>query len=144
MKPNIKRRVIILIAVFVGVVEVANAFYDPGMQRWINRDPIEERGGWNLYSFVRNAPLNLLDLLGLKDWSCEETEKLLKEIGEQGLLAAYKNHQGRGKYDFKANQPDDTFNVRGEVLAADRFWVRRAAQWFIAWLFGGARWWHLL
>jgi RHS repeat-associated protein len=32
-------------------------FYDPGLQRWLNRDPIAERGGLNLYTFVYNAPL---------------------------------------------------------------------------------------
>src|SRR5262252_10346870 len=27
-------------------------FYDPGLQRWVNRDPIAEAGGLNLYRFV--------------------------------------------------------------------------------------------
>ena len=33
--------------------------------RWINRDPIEERGGENLYRFVNNNSFNLIDILGL-------------------------------------------------------------------------------
>jgi RHS repeat-associated protein len=36
-------------------------FYDPNLQRWINRDPIGELGGINLYGFVGNDPLNLID-----------------------------------------------------------------------------------
>ena len=36
-------------------------FYDPNLQRWINRDPIEEKGGYNLYGFVGNDPANALD-----------------------------------------------------------------------------------
>jgi RHS repeat-associated protein len=36
-------------------------FYDPVLQRWINRDPIAERGGINLYSFVANGPPSRLD-----------------------------------------------------------------------------------
>lgn len=40
-------------------------FYDPLTQRWLNRDPIEENGGVNLFSFVRNDPHNRSDLLGL-------------------------------------------------------------------------------
>jgi RHS repeat-associated protein len=40
-------------------------FYDTGLQRWLNRDPFEEGGGVNLYGFVRNNPMNLLDRLGL-------------------------------------------------------------------------------
>lgn len=40
-------------------------FYDPVTQRWPNRDPIHERGGINLYGFVRNSPTRLVDLFGL-------------------------------------------------------------------------------
>lgn len=41
--------------------------YDPNLQRWIQRDPIGEQGGINLYQFVRNDPVNLVDPWGLKD-----------------------------------------------------------------------------
>jgi RHS repeat-associated protein len=40
-------------------------FYDPQSQRWLNRDPIEEDGGINLYGFVQNAPINHYDPHGL-------------------------------------------------------------------------------
>ena len=40
-------------------------FYDPSMQRWLNRDPIGERGGLNLYGYVGNDPLDRIDPLGL-------------------------------------------------------------------------------
>ena len=39
-------------------------WYDAGAGRWINRDPIEERGGVNLYGFVYNRSLLGYDLLG--------------------------------------------------------------------------------
>ena len=39
--------------------------YDPHLQRWIQRDPIGEQGGQNLYGFVQNDPVNELDPLGL-------------------------------------------------------------------------------
>jgi hypothetical protein len=45
--------------------ERASAWYDPGPQRWINRDPIAERGALNLYSFVFNDALNRVDPVGL-------------------------------------------------------------------------------
>jgi RHS repeat-associated protein len=42
-------------------------FYDPGAGRWLNRDPIGEQGGLNLYGMVGNDGVNLIDYLGL-DW----------------------------------------------------------------------------
>jgi RHS repeat-associated protein len=40
-------------------------FYSPELQRWINRDPIAETGGINLYGFVGNDPVNVIDAIGL-------------------------------------------------------------------------------
>jgi hypothetical protein len=34
--------------------------------RWLNRDPIEERDGINIYSYVRNKAVSFLDLKGLR------------------------------------------------------------------------------
>jgi RHS repeat-associated protein len=39
--------------------------YDPDSARWLRRDPIGEFGGPNLYSYVDNSPLGLVDPLGL-------------------------------------------------------------------------------
>lgn len=43
---------------------VALGFYSPAIGRWISRDPIEEKGGANLYAFCANNPLNSVDPLG--------------------------------------------------------------------------------
>ena len=40
-------------------------YYNPVTGRWPSRDPIEEEGGLNLYGFVMNRPLGLVDKLGL-------------------------------------------------------------------------------
>jgi RHS repeat-associated protein len=40
-------------------------FYDPLTQRWLNRDPIGENGGFNLYGFVGNNSNFYIDALGL-------------------------------------------------------------------------------
>ncbi len=59
-----------------GLVQYGWRFYVPQLGRFLNRDPIEERGGLNLYAFVGNNGVNQWDYLGLKkvlvcrdDWS---------------------------------------------------------------------------
>jgi hypothetical protein len=41
-----------------------------GRGKWPNRDPIEELGGNNLYNFVLNEPVGLIDFKGLSDKDC--------------------------------------------------------------------------
>ena len=50
--------------VMTGGVWSANGFYDPGPQRWLNRDPLGERGGINLYRFAEADPISLHDADG--------------------------------------------------------------------------------
>src|SRR5438094_485943 len=76
-------------------------FYDPNLQRWINRDPVGEGGfetarrGWqstaggepNLFLFVGNTPLNRIDsfgLLGLHPCSCNDPCGDAKKTGLDG------------------------------------------------------------
>jgi RHS repeat-associated protein len=42
-------------------------FYDPPFHRWLNRDPIQEWGGANLYAFVLNTPTSVTDDFGLEE-----------------------------------------------------------------------------
>lgn len=43
---------------------LASAYYDPAQGRWCSRDPIGENGGGNLYGFVGNGPVGVVDRLG--------------------------------------------------------------------------------
>jgi RHS repeat-associated protein len=38
--------------------------YNPYLGRWISRDPLEEKGGINLYAYVGNNPVSNIDPLG--------------------------------------------------------------------------------
>lgn len=46
--------------------QMASAFYDPSIGRWITRDPIEESDGPNVYAFCANHPTGSVDPDGTK------------------------------------------------------------------------------
>ena len=70
--------------------------YEPGSMRWLNRDPIAENGGINLYRFLYNNPVSKIDPLGTEDddgaWGwCKRTARgaweALRHIGEGGTFS---------------------------------------------------------
>jgi RHS repeat-associated protein len=48
-----------------GLVYYGYRWYAPELQRWVNRDPIEEEGGINLHRFASNEPIGRIDFEGL-------------------------------------------------------------------------------
>ena len=61
--------IVATLAYWLGLCSTS-AFYDPGTQRWLNRDPISEDGGENLYVYVVNNPVLRCDRDGLSNDSC--------------------------------------------------------------------------
>ena len=51
-----------------GLLYYGYRYYNAETGRWLNRDPIEEQGGLNLYGFILNDGINSIDFLGLKDF----------------------------------------------------------------------------
>ena len=65
------------------------------MGRWINRDPIEEEGGVNLYAMAKNDYINQFDALGLRNGglsqladALDRNKKLLKKYKCTFIIAA--------------------------------------------------------
>lgn len=67
--------------------------YDAPSGRWPSRDPIEERGGVNLYGFGPNRPIKGYDILGNR-WT--------EEDANSGFVGA-----GSGGYDMDPSKPHD-------------------------------------
>lgn len=50
----------------VGLILATRRWYSPHLMRWMTRDPIEYRGGDNLYQYVRGNPVRFGDPSGLR------------------------------------------------------------------------------
>ncbi len=64
-----------LIIISVALSTTAFAHYNPSEGRWTSRDPIEEKGGLNLYNMVANNPVNNWDYLGMWKATSESSGK---------------------------------------------------------------------
>ena len=85
-------------------------FFDPSTQRWLNRDPLGEEGGLNLYGFVGNNPMMYVDLYGLdwwKDW---------QDWSEEASAAAYGALSAMDPTGLLIIDPDDPNMVGGSYI----------------------------
>ncbi len=48
--------------------ETGRRYYSSELGRWINRDPIGEQGGLNIYGFVGNGAVHSFDFIGFWKW----------------------------------------------------------------------------
>ncbi len=73
--------------------------YSPSLGRWLSRDPIQEKGGWNLYGFVSSSPLINFDVLGL---SMGKGKEAIGKNGEPRIIFEPPSPRGgwRGKLGF--------------------------------------------
>ncbi|HWY78550.1 MAG TPA: RHS repeat-associated core domain-containing protein [Verrucomicrobiae bacterium] len=63
-------RFVLTAAVAIGTAADSQAmrWYSPNAGKWLSRDPIGEKGGLNLYGFVANNPISVVDKLGLQGY----------------------------------------------------------------------------
>ncbi|MCZ7591295.1 MAG: RHS repeat-associated core domain-containing protein [Kiritimatiellae bacterium] len=66
--------------------------YDPMTGRWLAKDPILFRGGWNLYAYCYGDPINYIDPWGL--YTCEELQTALGLAQEGQAIAMQVAQQG--------------------------------------------------
>jgi RHS repeat-associated protein len=102
--------------------EVALSFtqfrvYDPELGRWLSRDPLREaemNEGPNLFAYVGNNPVNLVDSLGL---CCEDELAKLKSATDSAftLCARANEDAGRQCSYASAHEPDNAEAVCAQL-----------------------------
>ena len=110
--------------------------YSPSLARWLNKDPLGEAGGVNLYGFVGNDGVNWVDALGLSAESHSLTSvsgskfsqdhPFLTKTDNCGQLWAYLEHAGAW---FKlTSSSDPCCKLRNEEIIKDSQWKKRERE----------------
>jgi RHS repeat-associated protein len=101
-----------------GLVYYGQRYYSPKHGRFVNRDPIEEAGGMNLYAFCLNNPINRWDILGNDDNTVDNnTDLFAPDISDGTDLDAEINQllgfQANATFDFgSSSSPAPTASMQ--------------------------------
>jgi RHS repeat-associated protein len=83
-------------------------YYQPWTGRWLSRDPIEEKGGKNLYGFVGNDGNNRCDYLGY-----------FKTLEDAGHAGAHEAAEKSARFDIIYNSDNWTYRYFRNYGSAD-------------------------
>ncbi len=123
-------------------------YYSPELGRWLTRDPIGEKGGYNLYGMVGNDAIGKWDYLGQKwkifrnsenPWAqvCRETRrdtvanlarKIKLRVGDAfGINGWLKGRNGSSRYNIERNEVDlnNNYTLRRQFWIPNTFVVQR-------------------
>ena len=95
-------------------------WYAPSLQRWLNRDPIEEEGGINLYGFADNNPINEIDRLGLDGEATLTLEPTLCMLEDDAALFRAKKALEAAKKALDAAKKRIEFMQKAKEIKAAR------------------------
>jgi len=103
--------------------------YDPHISRFTARDPIrgkfEEPLTLHVYLYCINDPTNKIDLLGLRYWGYEETQKFIQgatEYAGRSPLHPFLAFRPGGDYDVAYRFPKDKFQIyKNEFFTPKQF-----------------------
>ena len=117
-------KVALLIMGLWGCAYPAAAYYDPGVQRWINRDRMGEHGGVDLFTAIHNGPINWIDGFGLATIQCDGNgnyEVVLGSYKGEPVEACVRQHEEDHIKDYKKRYGEDSCKGRkkGDLPGGD-------------------------
>jgi len=81
-------------------------FYSPELGRWLNRDPLGEAGGINLYGFVGNSPIDWIDFYGRSPRGTDKRYDLPRKFWRW----AHRRVKGKRKENFSREEVKELFD----------------------------------
>jgi RHS repeat-associated protein len=111
-----------------GLVYYLYRYYEPSLQRWMNRDLLGESGGFNLFGFAFNNPLQFIDPFGLSFGAPGDlfTDPKNPELGidfgkflekcKDGLWDLYKDHEEVKNITDNLLDPDTWKDNKGKAV----------------------------
>ncbi|MZP54684.1 MAG: hypothetical protein GT600_04475, partial [Bacteroidales bacterium] len=99
-------------------------YCNPVTGKWLNRDPITEAGGWNLYGMVHNDTINTYDYLGAQEVTPHDVAETITHIvpGAEAVNAAGAVPEGTNVYLNASNREhamDNLDNLEAASNAAN-------------------------
>ncbi len=125
-----------------GLVYYGYRFYNPSLGRFINRDPIGDEGGANLYAFVTNEPIANHDRLGLEtntappermpefrvtptDFDREQDERFAQALKDGAeLFGRTMQLDNLGREEWRSSESGGPL-LAGAQVAVDSWWDER-------------------
>jgi len=135
---------------YVNIYYYGYRYYNARLGRWLNKDPIEERGGVNLYVALNNRPVYQIDYFGLTSYEgryqclCDRknVNKKIEEMSRIAGLESKKSYEnevptalkkspysggrefgGRICCNTKTKKVESTGPKGGEFRKANTFWI---------------------
>ena len=109
--------------------------YVPSTGRWLSRDPIDQKGGINLYSFVLNDPIDAFDLIGEKPFWCGPLEKKIRSyLSTPEELRAWDQFvNGSGDIKLSVSEMDSIVNSSARYTTVLDAWMADCTKPWAAW-----------
>jgi RHS repeat-associated protein len=104
-----------------GLSYYGHRYYSASLGKWINRDPIEEEDGPNLYAFVSNRPLTLFGAFGLNSnlTDLQSTQAIEAKMQGDGWMTLRKVYTEAKEFQQNAADFADMWNLVMDCVDGD-------------------------